>query len=450
MTLFPDPDFPDNPSRADLEKLSRLAGVPLEKLVALSSERDPFLAGTPMHERDAARFMALVEFLHETTGENPEMGLRDLHYALLNTNAPYMASEWQWLLSASGSARDLNLIEPWAFPDERTQALLDSRRGEGFEIEYAITKPMFFVPTEAQVTEVEAKGFSSLLAQPVRVLACMEKDSEGLRGEVLGPCYAAGVELRVTIGFSPETLAARLVREALSDKRPLVVFLITDADSAGEHMAVVTARHLEHLAKHYDMRSIFVDRIALTLDQVQGIEKNIGKPIPLAPDVARDIGRVELNALPIFAPGWLRGQVEQALESVTVEIEEPEVDVPEWLEEHLDKAKRIAGRVYEGVEGRLRYIEASADDAIDGWEPEVPEIEVPEVDFDRDWILDTDRDYLTQLNAYRRHGAAHRDPEPLVLTERLCACGCGESLAHMAVQARYLNGAHRHQHRRRT
>jgi hypothetical protein len=302
---------------------------------------------------------------------------------------------------------------------------------------------VFYVPTEANVMEVKLGGFDSLEAQPVRVLVCMEKDSESLRGEVFGPCYAAGVELRVTIGFSPKTLAARLAKEALSDKRPLVVFLITDADSAGEDMSRVTGRHLEHLSKHHDLPRILLQRIALTLAQVREIEQEIGKPIPLAPDVKREIGRVELNALPIFAPGWLRRQVEEALESVTVEIEEPEVEVPEELEETLDRALRLASRVYEAVEGRLRWIEESVDNAIDEWEPEVSEAEVPEVDLDRDWILDTERDYWTQLNAYRRHGAAHRDPEPLVLTERLCACGCGESLAHMAVQARFLNDAHR-------
>ena len=64
-------------------------------------------------------------------------------------------------------------------------------------------------------------------------------------------------------------------------------------------------------------------------------------------------------------------------------------------------------------------------------------------------ILDTTRDYFTQLDSYRRHGPAHRDTEPLVLRERLCACGCGASLAQMAVQARYLNDGHRQEASRR-
>ena len=68
-------------------------------------------------------------------------------------------------------------------------------------------------------------------------------------------------------------------------------------------------------------------------------------------------------------------------------------------------------------------------DALEEWEPERPAVGIPELDLDRDWILDTERGYLEQLNAYRRHGPAHRDTAPLVLSERLCGCGCGRSLA---------------------
>ena len=132
----------------------------------------------------------------------------------------------------------------------------------------------------------------------------------------------------------------------MRDPRPLVVFLITDADSSGEQMAVVTGRHLEFLSKRYDLPPIYLDRIALTLAQVTEIEKEIGREIPLAPDVAREIGRVELNALPVFAPGWLGRQVKKALESVTVEIEAPEVEVPDKLDDALLQAERLTIRLY--------------------------------------------------------------------------------------------------------
>lgn len=180
------PDLPDNPSRDDLERLSRWAGVPLEELVALSHFRDPFLVGTPTHTADASRFVSLVEFLRGSTGVNPDDHLRDVHYSLISTHAAYSEHEWEWLVTAAGRARDLGEIEPWAFPDKRTRALLLNGRGEGEEIEYTITKPTFHVPTRAWVGEAEVDGFSALRAQPVRVLGLVEKDSERLRDEIVG------------------------------------------------------------------------------------------------------------------------------------------------------------------------------------------------------------------------------------------------------------------------
>jgi hypothetical protein len=378
---------------------------------------------------------------------NPDTHLRGLNYRLVQQESSgYTGAqqEWEWLQKASRRARDLGLIEPWAFPDMRTRALLSDMRGDGEKIEYEIVKPTFWVPTRARLDRyASVKDFSPLAVQPVRVLGLIEKDDDDIRAEIVPHFHSAGAELRVTTGFSPKTLAGRLAQDALRDPRPLVVFLITDADSSGEQMAVVTGRHLEFLSKRYDLPRIVLGRIALTLAQVKEIEEEIGREVPLAPDVAREIGRVELNALPVFAPGWLRRKVKEALESVTVGIEEPEVEVPDELDDALLHAERLTIRLYRRIADKLLRIEEIIDTAVAEWEPDPVEIDVPDLDLDRDWILDTERDYLTQLNAYRKHGPAHRDTEPLVLTERMCACGCGTSLLHKAAQARYLNDAHR-------
>jgi hypothetical protein len=415
--------------------------VKVGDLVALSPDNDPFLAGTEAHTRDAHEFMRLMPFV------NPDVHLRDVHYQLVQLGSTPYNSDWVWLQTAANRARDLGLIPPWAFPDKRTRALLEDGRGDG-EVEYEIAKPVLHAPRRALLANsAHVKDFSPLEAQPVRVLGLIEKDADSFRAEIVPPFRAAGAELRVTIGFTPKTLAARLAREAIRDPRPLVVFLITDADSSGEKMAVATGRHLEFLSKQHDLPPIYLDRIALTLAQVKEIEAEIGRPIPLAPDVARDIGRVELNALPIFAPGWLRRQTEKALASVTVEISEPDVEVPDELHDALRRAHRLMNRLYRRIEDRLVRIERIVDDALEEWEPEEPQVEIPEPDLDRDWILNTDRDYLDQLNAYRRHGPAHHDTAPLVLSERLCRF-CGKSLAHMAVQARYCSDTCRHRARR--
>ena len=167
-------DFPDNPSRADLERISRWAGVKLEDLVALSHDVDPFLTGTDKHNAHAARFVSLIEFLADNIGINTDTHLRDVHYDLLNTHAPYEAGEWDWLMRASGRARDLGLIEPWAFPN--TKALLLSERGDG-EVEYQIVKPKASCPDRLVRHRRRDRG---LLAVPGPARPRPRPDREGL------------------------------------------------------------------------------------------------------------------------------------------------------------------------------------------------------------------------------------------------------------------------------
>ena len=83
-------------------------------------------------------------------------------------------------------------------------------RGDG-EVEYQIVKPSLYVSTKAHLTrDASIADFSALTAQPVRVLGLIEKDDDDIRAEIVPPFRRAGAELRITTGFSPKTLAARL------------------------------------------------------------------------------------------------------------------------------------------------------------------------------------------------------------------------------------------------
>jgi hypothetical protein len=104
------PEIPDDPSRDDLVRVSREAGVSVEKLVALSRDKDPFLQGTEAHTRDADEFVRL------TANVNLDVHLRGLHYRLLSLGTTGYNEKWEWLQKAARRARDLGLIDPWAFP----------------------------------------------------------------------------------------------------------------------------------------------------------------------------------------------------------------------------------------------------------------------------------------------------------------------------------------------
>lgn len=434
MNDFIDRDF--------LKRLSQKTGHPLPKLVALKTDYDPFLAGTEGQEEDARRFVALMRGAKIPSHTH----LRDCHYLLLHAEVGY-DGDWEWLQKASKAARALGLIEPWAFPDRRTRLLVRDGRGDGEEIEYEIVKPYLSVETMsfAIPAEIKRRGdgddrFDSRLHQPVRVIVLLEKDSDALREEVVQPCLDAGAELRVTTGFTPRTLAGRLAQEALLDPRPLVVFLITDADFDGDHMPTVTSRHLEFIRSRYpQLPPIYVSDIALTLEQVTKIEAKIGRTIPRAPDRIEGRDRVELNALAIYAPGWLRERVEWALAEVTVEVEAPEVDLPEELAAFIAKGERLADRLLARVSERLTKIEGIVSRAVEEWQPDEVEVWVDDPSMDRDWILGPERDYGEQLNVYR----ARKGWPPLDFTPRVCALpGCERTMEHRVVQARYCSPEH--------
>ena len=169
-------------------------------------------------------------------------------------------------------------------------------------------------------------------------------------------------------------------------------------------------------------------------------------PLPISSSISCTCASV--RQIPFFAPGWLEARTREMLEELTVEIEVDEtLEIPE-LDEQLNVLHEEAAALYEPISERMREIRDEIDSLVERAEaPEFvpPEVEVP--DLKRDWILDPDREYLAQLNAYRRHSATHHDSTPLQLSERRCPV-CGDPMTHRAVQARFCSDPCRQRARR--
>jgi RNA polymerase-binding transcription factor DksA len=142
----------------------------------------------------------------------------------------------------------------------------------------------------------------------------------------------------------------------------------------------------------------------------------------------------------LFAPGWLKKKLTEWLKALTVEIQKPEIEMPEEIQTVLDEAEDEADELYEEIRERLEAIGDRVQKALDGWEPEIPKVDVPELDLgevNEDWILDPSRLYFEQLNAFKRHRAAHRDRTPTELQKRVCAACGGPMPEELSPQARY-------------
>lgn len=472
-----EPDICDVAGRDDLEALRDETGVSLPELVALDAKADPFLRGTAADWTKALWLRGVVEELEISL----DLHQRGVHYALVShgvvmpTGKVYgsdpsregMHRDGEYLGDAINAARDLGVFPADAFPDRKHHTLANATELRSYyePLVQTIFGPSGSVRFEADAFacawELEAAPRPSRLAlQPVTVEILTEKD--GIAPQLLPLAREYGCRLTHTVGFSGRGLAHSIFERARADGRPVVVLMFHDADSAGESMPIATARHLEFLAsRNPEAPRVFLDSVGITLEQVQRIEQETGRKIPLAPDRGRDEGRVELDALPFFAPGWIEGELRRRLEELTAAVdytplqeaeERIRQDLDGPLAQALERMEEIASRARQllhapeletlraalaQLEGEMREAQEDAEAIVDEYDADVPEPNVGDAPLDAiDWLLDTEREYLDQLNAYRAREPIHRRRPPLTLTRRTCAV-CGGDMTGKKAGARY-------------
>jgi len=487
--------FCDVAALDDLKALSQFAGVRQRDLVALSGE-DPFEIGTEADRKKAEWVVGLADRLGVDVREKHGRGF---HYVLLSHGAakpdgtPYTGTDAdeQLLIKSIGYAIALDLLPFDAFPDRKSTVYVDAEHERDYvEPVAVVTAPDLHVPTLWRLSDPWATRWtvafarpSELAVQPVLIDVTVEK--AGVVPQLAPVARRDGCRLIVTDGFSGRALAAAIVRRTITDGRPRIVLPLTDADSAGESMPNATARHLEFLTmlarkQGEQVPPIYLRPVALTLEQVAEIEKEIGRPIPRAPDVGREAGRVELDALPEFAPGWLERQLADALDALLAEIDYSPLDEAEQsvrtelsdefapVREQMDDVVARAEPVVACARALLETPEAEAIaeqlDALryeteelnreatliaERFEPELPGPEVSSPNLDAvDWLLDPRRDYIDQLNAYRRFESEHRRRPPLPeLVERRCL-RCGGPMGHRKKIAKFCSTECKNEHLR--
>ena len=106
--------------------------------------------------------------------------------------------------------------------------------------------------------------------QPYRIILIGEKSS---LGEVLEPiARQVKGELLLPTGEMSDTMIAEMAARAAADPRPAVVLYFSDFDPSGWQMPISSSRKLQALRtlRHPEL-GIAVHRVALTLDQVRGL-----------------------------------------------------------------------------------------------------------------------------------------------------------------------------------
>jgi hypothetical protein len=235
-----------------------------------------------------------------------------------------------------------------------------------------------------------------------------------------------------------------LQRLARLDK-PTRIFYISDFDPAGDCMPVAVARQVEFWRTRYaPATDIKLTPLALTRAQVEHYDL---PRTPLKDGEKRADGfrqrhggdAVELDALEALRPGTLAQLVRAALapyrdRSLRKRLEDAEAEArvvlqDEWhdatetvqnrlaeikgevrpvLDRYTDRLKALDDELQAELEPyheQIKKLRAELDTIADAFDPELPERPEPEIDEpdEADWLFDSDRDYLTQLEHYHAH-----------------------------------------------
>lgn len=438
-----------------LKELAQQTGTRVPDLLAMSRTNDPFYCGSPADLAKAEWFAALFE----SHGFGSGVHIRRIHYRLVSQAEPVLMPNgeryentercWDFLCTAGKAARTLGLVDVRAFIDQRNgppqvfrDSGFDDEPGVGIS-EWKVWLPQLFYPNEPKIErpETEVYGYAySGADQPFLIEVWCEKST---MNDVLEPiCREFGANLAISAGFQSITAAVNLINRTVEADKPARVFYISDFDPAGDKMPQSVARQVEYWVSRFGIDAdIALNPLALTAAQVE----QFGLPrIPIKEsdrraagfEARRGEGAVELDALEALHPGELRRLVRHAIEQFwDPDLEGEAADLAAAVEsdvadqwetataderEALDEIERQAAEVYrsfgprmaalvkeaerdlEPLRERLEEVETQLWERWREFEPDLPPRAESDIEPDAAaWLFRSDRDYMTQLAAYR-------------------------------------------------
>lgn len=318
--------------------------------------QDPFMTGLSYTSIDKGLWFRDIWDKFNPTGT--VIHLRRLHYRLVSqtketkkhTGEIYENNPvcWKYILEASKFARELEMVNP--------SQIIDLRNPKPYGIfdpNFHLLRKMVFPPwnipeidptsfqigkfemPELEIDESVANIYASSL-QPVHLEIWTEKAT--MNDILENVCSMYGIVLVQNIGYASVTGIENYLRErALIQKRPSIIFYISDFDEAGENMPVSVSRTLQH--RIFKMREkglfpedkeIIVEPIILKKEQMDSKEF---PDLPKSP-AKRGKGKVtELDALEAVVPGKFREIVEENIQKVL------DVDVIKNMPSYFENAK---------------------------------------------------------------------------------------------------------------
>jgi hypothetical protein len=445
----------DAPRGYDAVKhLAQQLAVPIPALLALDRRHDPFFCGSPVQCEQAGWFAGLWQRFGYTTGVH----LRRVHYQAFSQHDVRLPdgsryentkAHWEYLQAGGRYARYLGLVAPDALIDQRNpkpQLYAVSRTtpeptATVYALDLALPTLTFHLDVGSlRPPSVMATGYDYDAAdQPFHMEVWSEKTT---MNDVLVPlCAGLRVNLVTGAGYLSITHVILLLQRAQAAGKPVRLFYISDFDRAGDAMPVQVSRQAEFWRPGYAPDApIRLLPLVLTREQVDLFDLP-NQPSDSGHNAAFEArqgrGVVELDALEALHPGELAriargalapyqdttlhrrlfGAQDAAEQRLTADWEADTSDLRDRLEavqhavqpiveEYQPEATALTERFAAAVapyQDELAAIAEAYREAGERFEPDLPDRPEPEV-LDDDgvpWLFDSDRDYLTQLSAYK-------------------------------------------------
>jgi len=390
--------------RYAIKQLAIKAGRKATDMLALTQVNDPFYIGSKT-QYIAGHWARELYILHTLWTRQRRLHIRRLHYFALtqpqhkkpngqmyrNTN-----SDWKFLCDACKFARYLEILPYDAFVDRRSvpkSLMYSSYIGfDSFDQYNKLLTKMIERLCRTQVRFMLSK------LMPVHIEVWVEKSTAADLIKPTADKY--GINIVTTLGQISLTAVWEFIKRIKDCGKPVRIFYISDFDPAGESMPISVARKIEFLLRQYKLnRQINVKLRSLMLTRHQCVQFGLpGVPMPETKGrkfaFARYNGRctTELHALEVFRRGYIRKVVERQLSNY--------VDIYKIAQ--AGRAAEAAVREVVTDIGKMIARDNKLTATMKMLE-QLVSARWMELDYDGPWLLDSERDYLSQLASYHLH-----------------------------------------------
>ncbi len=391
-----------------IKQLATKTGKKAKDMLVLTQVNDPFYIGSKSHYAAAEWARKLYVIMNRPR----KVHIRRLHYFALAqpqhvkpNGQVYQntSSDWKFLCDACKYARYLQILPYDIFVDRWSTAKAVSADGyvclpDG---QVGFDSPSQWDKLVSRSVESLCRNQMNLILSklmPYHIEIWVEKSTAADLIRPISKKY--NIRIITTLGELSLTAVWQFIRRIRRSSKPVRVFYISDFDPAGETMPVSVSRKIEFLTRQYKLnRQIDIKLRPLMLNRHQCKQFRLpGIPMPDNPGrkfkFTRYNGRIttELHALEVTRPGYIRKVVEDELNKhiesseILAAAEEVRVMIRPFLEEIREMVLRRC---------ELKAIMKRFDKQLS--------IDWRTRQWRGPWLLDTKRDYLSQLTAYHLH-----------------------------------------------